>query len=288
MFNNVFDNEKCIHIKPVNRNNEEAKRLSEKIGISIYEAQNEFKWHEINNKYYLFKFSNDLIHILNELIGPKLAVKFDLRTVDNIPAIMDYGDNLKLYGILSKNFKDKKKLYLDMYDLGFKNQRGIDNKCKNISKLKRYCNQEDYENLINSIFKMTCLDYLMGQADRVSSNFLFEKEVSKITFAPLFDYSEAYESIKENCTYDKYHNPSLPFSVGNAFMTLSFWETKFKWFLWRYPNFIKYLEIACDIDIIKILEEIEKEYYLSIPDDYKFYYDIRTKEKQKVLFYHLQ
>jgi hypothetical protein len=125
----------------------------------------------------------------------------------------------------------------------------------------------------------------MGQADRVSSNFLFEQENLKVTFAPLFDYSEAYESIKDGCVYDKYHNPSLPFSVGNAFMTLTFWETKFKWFLWKYPNFAKYLEIACDIDIIKILEEIEEQYYLQIPDDYKSYYTVRTKEKQKALFF---
>lgn len=285
MFNDVFDNEKCIHIKPVNRNDEEARKISEKIGIDIYEAQHQLKWHEINDKNYRFKFSNHLIPILNELIGPKLAVKFDLRTVNNIPAIMDCGDNLKLYGILSENFKDKNKLYLNMYELGFSNNQGINNKWKNIPKLKKYCNQEDYEDLINSIFKMTCLDYLMGQADRVSGNFLFEKEGSKVTFAPLFDYAEAYESIKEGCIYDRYNNPSLPFSVGNAFMTLTFWETKFKWFLWRYPSFIKYLEIASDIDIIKILSEIEEEFYLHIPDEYKRYYEVRTKEKQKVLFY---
>lgn len=284
MFNSIFDNEKCIYIKPTNRSPEEAKQLSEKIGINIYDAQDQLKWHEVNGKNYRFKFSNRLIHILNELIGPKVAVKLELRSVSNIPAIMNYGDNLNFYGILSENFKDKNKQYLDMHQLGFANKRIIDNKDKNVSKLKKYCNKEDYEDLINSIFKMTCLDYIMGQADRVSANFLFEKDGSKIVFAPLFDYAEAYECIKEGCTYDKYHNPSLPFSVGNAFMTLAFWETKFKWFLWKYPNFAKYLEMACTIDIIKILEEIEEEYYLHIPDDYKRYYDVRTKEKQKILF----
>ncbi len=285
MFGEVFDSDKCIHIKPINRNDEEARKVSEKIGVSIYDAKDQFKWHEVKGKYYHFKFSNRLIRILNELIGPKLALQFDLKTVSNIPAIMDYGDNLKFYGILSENFKDKDKQYLNMSELGFKNKRGIDNKWKNIPKLKKYCNKEDYDDLINSIFKMTCLDYIMGQADRVSSNFLFERDGSKMSFAPLFDYAEAYESIKEGCVYDRYHNPSLPFSVGNAFMTLSFWETKFKWFLWKYPNFQKYLEIACDIDIIKILEEIEEEHSLHISDDCKQYYDVRTKEKQKIIFY---
>lgn len=285
MFGKVFDSDKCIHIKPLNRNDEETRKVSAKIGVSIYDAKDQFRWHEVNGKYYHFKFSNRLIRILNELIGPKLALQFDLKTVRNIPAIMDYGDNLKFYGILSENFKEKDKQYLNISELGLKNKRGIDNKWKNIPKLKRYCNKEDYDDLINSIFKMTCLDYIMGQADRVSSNFLFERDDSKMSFAPLFDYAEAYESIKEGCVYDRYHNPSLPFSVGNAFMTLSFWETKFKWFLWKYPNFKKYLEIACDIDIIKILEEIEDENSLHISDECKQYYDVRTKEKQKIIFY---
>lgn len=285
MFGKIFDSGKCIRIKPINRNDEEARKVSEKIGVSIYDAKDQFKWHEVNGKYYHFKFSNRLIRILNELIGPKLAIKFDLQTVNNIPTVMDYGDNLKFYGILSENFKDKNKQYLNMNELGFKNKKGIDNKCKNISKLKNYCNKEDYADLINSIFKMTCIDYIMGQADRVSGNFLFEKDGFKVTFAPLFDYAEAYESIKEGCAYDRYHNPSLPFSVGNSFMTLSFWENSFKWFLWRYPNFKEYLEIASDIDIVKVLEEIEEEHSLYISDDCKQYYDVRTKEKQKVLFY---
>lgn len=169
-----------------------------------------------------------------------------------------------------------------MHELGFKSKQNIDNKLKNILKLKKYCNKEDYENLINNIFKMTCLDYLMGQADRVASNFLFEKDDTKLTLAPLFDYAEAYESTKEGYPYDRYRK-QLPFSVGNAFMSLAFWEPKFNSFLIKYPNFTNYLEIVSEIDIIEILEEIEKEYYLNIPDYYKDYFDIRTKEKQSVL-----
>lgn len=282
MLNNVFDNEEIIRIKPVNRNDEEAKLLAEKIGISIYDAQKELLWHEVVSKYHRFKFSDKLVRILNELIGPKLALKFDLRTVNNIPAIMDYGENIKLYGILPENFKDINREYLTMHELGFKSKQNIDNKLKNILKLKKYCNKEDYENLINNIFKMTCLDYLMGQADRVASNFLFEKDDSKLTLTPLFDYAEAYESTKEGCPYDRYRK-QLPFSVGNAFMSLAFWEPKFNSFLRKYPNFTNYLEIVSEIDIIEILEEIEKEYYLNIPDYYKDYFYIRTKEKQSVL-----
>lgn len=283
MFDEFFNSKKCIHIEPINRDDDEARQISKKIGISIYDAKNQFKWHEVNGKYYRFKFSNRLISIINELVGPKLALKFDLKTVKNIPGIMDYGANFKFYGILSENFKDKDKQYLDMFELGFKNTRCINNEWKNIPKLKKYCNKEDCDNLINEIFKMTCLDYIMGQADRVSSNFLFERDGSKVVFAPLFDYSEACESIKEGCVYDRYHNPSLPFSVGNAFMTLTFWETKFKWFLWKYPSFKKHLQIACNINIIKILEEIEEEHSLHIPNDCKNYYDVRIKEKQKIM-----
>lgn len=283
MCNDIFNNEKCIHIKPVNRSIDEAQNLSEKTGICFYEAKKELIWHEVNGKNYRFKFSNHLVRILNELIGPKLALKFDIRTANNIPAIMDYSENIKFYGILSENFKDPNKLYLSMYELGFNNKQSIDNKWKNVPKLKKYCNQEDYDELINNIFKMTCLDYIMGQADRVASNFLFEKDGSIIILAPLFDYFEAYESVKEGCIYDKYNNPNLPFSVGNAFMTLAFWKKSFKSFLKRYPNFINYLEIAAKLDIIDILEQIEKEFNLNIPDYYKDYFDFRTKEKQKMI-----
>lgn len=64
-----------------------------------------------------------------------------------------------------------------MTELGFKPRTNPD--YKNLKQLKRYCRKEDYEELLNGILKMTCLDYVMGQVDRVLSNFLFEKDGKK-------------------------------------------------------------------------------------------------------------
>lgn len=286
MLKEAFESSNCIHIKPVKRTQEEIEILTEKVGINIYEAKSQFRWHEIDGKFYHFKFTDRFFLILNELIGPKIARRLNLKTANNILAIMDYSEKTYLYGILSENFKDKDKQYIDMNDLGFKNKRYVNYNSyyRNIIKLKRYCKKENYKDLIDSIFKMTCLDYIMGQADRVPENFLFEKDNDYIIFAPLFDYGEAYESIKEGCIYDKYRHPDLPFSVANSFITIAMWEPKFKRFLRKYPNFQRYLETVCKIDIIEILEEIEEEHQLKINEEIKRYYDVRTKEKQKILF----
>ncbi|MDD2378094.1 MAG: hypothetical protein PHE05_04625 [Bacilli bacterium] len=283
MFENVYDVDNCIHIKLVNRTDEEVERIVAETKTSTHDAKNAFHWHEVNGKYYRFKFSNRLYTILNELIGPKIAKRLELQTVNNIPAIMDCGKNMTLYGILSENFMNKDSEYVNMFELGFNQKTKPD--YKNITKLKKYCRVEDYPELINAIFKMTSLDYVMGQADRVSANFLFEKNGDKTTFAPLFDYAEAYECIKEGCVFDRYHNRNLPYSVGNSFIAPAFYESKFKRILRKYPNFEKYLEKISELEIIEILEEIEKENNLKLSDECKRYYDVRTKEKQSGLIF---
>ncbi len=282
MFAKFYDVDNCVHLKLNDRTEEEALKIAKEVDSEVYSTKHELQWHSIGGKYYRFKFFDRFYSILNELIGPKIAHKLDLKTVNNFPAILDYNEELKLYGIISENFKDPNKEYLTMTELGFKPRTNPD--YKNLKQLKRYCRKEDYEELLNGILKMTCLDYILGQADRVLSNFLFEKDGKKITFAPLFDYAEAYECIKEGCVYDKYKNSQLKFSVGNSIIAPAFWEPKFQRILKKYPQFREYLDKVCNIDIMEILEEIEDEHRLKIPDDYKEYYDVRTKEKQKIYY----
>ncbi|MDD2434756.1 MAG: hypothetical protein PHO63_00690 [Bacilli bacterium] len=283
MLEKAYDLDKCIHLNLVNRSDEEVQKIVEETQTTIYDAKDQFRWHEVNGKYYRFKFSNRLFNILNELIGPKIAKRLELQTVNNIPAIMDCSEYFKLYGILSENFKQKDHEYVDMFGLGFKHRTPPH--YKNITKLQKYCREEDYPELIDALFKMTALDHIMGQADRVSGNFLFEKKGDKTTFAPLFDYSEAYEAIKDGCVFNLVHNRQKPFNVANALIAPAFYESKFRRRLKKYPNFQKYLEKVKEIDIIEILEEIEKENNLTLSDQCKYYYDVRTKEKQNIIIF---
>lgn len=283
MFKEIYNINNCINLTPVKRSEEEALLVAKEVDSTIYSAKSETSWHLINGKYYRFKFFNRFYHVLNELIGPKIAHKLELRTANNLPAVMHYSEKLKFYGIVSENFKELNKKYLTMFDLGFRNTTTPN--YKNMKKLKKYCNEEDYYELINNLFKMTCLDYVMGQADRVASNFLFEKDGDKITFAPLFDYAEAYECIKPGCYFNPRENIALSCSVGNSLIILAFWEPEFQKILKKYPRFLKYLEKISEIDIIEILEELEEEYKIKITDEQKDYYDVRTKEKQKVLIF---
>ncbi|MDD2181514.1 MAG: hypothetical protein PHW32_03990 [Bacilli bacterium] len=281
MFEHIYDIEKCIRLKPINRTDEEAADVVNSVNTTIYSAKNDVTWHYIEGKYYRFKFFKRFYSILNELIGPKIANKLDLKTVNNFPAIMDYGEFLTFYGIISENFVDPNKEYLTIFDIGFKQK--TQPSYKNIRRLKKYCNEEDYHDLINNLFKMTCLDYLMGQVDRVSSNFLFEKDGDKITFAPLFDYAEAYECAKMGCFFNPKENQQHNFSIGNTFIAPSFWEPKFKRELKKYPQFREYLEKIREINILEIIKEIEEEHNLKINDEFKRYYDVRTQEKQRSL-----
>lgn len=281
MIGQYYNPDYCIQLKPVNRTEEEARQLAEKLNCEYHLTKDELKCHCINGKYYYFKFFNRFYAVLNELIGPKIAHRLELRTTNNLPAILHYGENLTLYGIVSEDFKDPNKQYKNMFELGFKN--GTFPAYRNLKTLKKFCRKEDYEELLNDIFKMTCLDYLMGQADRVSSNFLFEIDGNKVRLAPLFDYAEAYESIKAGCYFNIKENKRIYCSVGNALFAPAFWENKFQSLLRKYPAFREYLEKIQEIDILEILEEIEGEYKLKINDDYKYYYDTRTKEKQRSL-----
>ena len=267
-------------LNPVKRTKEEAVILAKKLRIEIFHARLDTKVHYLDGTYYFFKIFNHLYPVLNELIGPKIARYLELRSAQNYPAIMQYHRNNKFYGIVSKNFKDPNKEYKNIFQLGFNNKTSPH--YRNIRKLKKYCRKEDYEEILNDIFKMTALDYLMGQKDRVASNFLFEQDGDKITLAPLFDYAESYDHIKWGCYFNQ-EKVKRSCSVGNALFAPAFWDPKFKKFLKKYPRFQKYLEKIQEIDIIEILKEIEDEHKLIIPEDYKKYYDVRTKEKQKSL-----
>ncbi len=282
MFENVYKNSKIIQLKPIIRTSKEANLVAQKNNITLYDATDQFKWHLINGNYYRFKFFDKIYPILNELIGPKIAQNLELRSANNLPAKMKFSNDLTFYGILSENFKEPNKEYLTMFELGFSNKTMPN--YKNLNKLKRYCSKDDYDELLNNILKMTALDYLMGQVDRVASNFLFEKDEHSITFAPLFDYAEAYEYAKIGCYFNTKENRTLNCSVGNSLIAPAFWESRFKRFLRKYPQFRDYLNEVCKINIVEIIEEIEKEHQIKISDECKDYYDFRTKEKQKILY----
>ncbi|MDD4548013.1 MAG: hypothetical protein PHI05_04655 [Bacilli bacterium] len=282
MLKKIYDIDYCIHIKPIKRTDEEALSVAKSVSCSVYDASDSFKWHCINGKYYRFKFFDRIYPILNELIGPKLAKAMDLKTASYIPAILDYDDYFQMYGLISENFKDPTKQYVDMFDIGFKHKKKPD--YKNIELLKGFCLEEDYYSLINDLFKMTCIDYLMEQVDRVASNFLFEKDGKHLSLAPLFDYAEAFDYAKHGCTFNKRENHDLNFSVANSFIAPNFNEKKFEKLLKKHPSFGAYLKRICEIDIISIINEIEAEHNLKISEEHKDYYYIRTREKQKVLF----
>ncbi|MFA5603394.1 MAG: hypothetical protein WDA12_00880 [Bacilli bacterium] len=282
MLKKIYDIENCIHIKPVKRSEEEALSVANIVCSSVYDTSDPYKWHYINGKYYRFKFFDRIYPILNELIGPKLAKFMDLKTACNTPAILDCDEHFKMYGVLSENFKDPAKEYVDMFDIGFRHKKKPN--YKNIDLLKRFCLEEDYYPLINDLFKMTCIDYLMEQVDRVASNFLFEKDGNKLSFAPLFDYAESFDYAKYGCTFNKRENHDLSFSVANSFIAPIFTEKKFEKILKKHPSFGAYLKRICEIDIISIINEIEAEHNIKISDEHKDHYYIRTRQKQKVLF----
>lgn len=281
MLKRYYENEDIIKLKPIIRSEEEATELSEKLKISLYSAKRDIEWFCINGEYYRFKFFDSFYPILNELVGPKIAKTINLKTVENIPAILEYNPKLKFYGILSKNFMKPDCSYVTMYQLGFKH--GKQPTYKNFDKFKKFCHPNDYYENVKSIFKMTCLDYIMEQVDRVGCNFLFEKRNESLSFAPLFDYAEAYGYAKKGCSFNKKENPYLEFSVGNVFVTPTLGEFQFKRLLKKEPQFNDTINTLSRIDLIKILKEIRMETKLKITEHYFEHYDSMTKEKQKRL-----
>lgn len=130
-------------------------------------------------------------------MGEIISEYFGLKTIHyNIAQLCVKGKN-KGYGVASKNFCNTKSTYTMAWDYGFKPTKNL----SILQKIRDICStQEEYEILLNDIKKLFIRDFYTSQLDRTGYNFFFERNVSGIRLAPLYDYENSFEEI-DKCKY---------------------------------------------------------------------------------------
>ena len=237
--------------------------LSKKIGIKrdVFESWN--SWYSYNNQWYFFKnFTCDKYEslefkLINELIGEELSKYLNIDVIHY--EIAKLGN---IYGLASLSFFKQKNKYYFSKDINiYPNHVNM----KNIRLLKYECkNDSNYIELINEIYKLTALDIYMNQTDRNYSNYQFRRENGYLHLAPLYDFEESFVE-----PFKYYYDSDL---LGISFENIN-----------NYPRLKQYIDMLLDIDINKILLNIEKERGIVISKKYKDYYFEYIKDRKCLL-----
>lgn len=211
-----------------------------------------FYW---NGSVYFSKTPN-----VNELIGEQLAKYIGVRTV-NFDLFENIGNNV--INIASKSFINPNSTYIE-----YKESLNADNPRNNT--LRQMCiDDENYQNLMNNIFKMFAIDIYMGQKDRCYVNYKFEKyDTGYLDLAPLYDYTEAIwdSDIAYTCDlYDFYSKKSY----ANFFNT--------------YPNSLEMIKKIKEVNLSEILRNIELCKGIKFPQEIIDVYLKREEISQKKL-----
>ena len=205
---------------------------------------------------------------INELIGSKIAKEINLRTVDYYIAKSEFNDII----LSSPSFKRMGYVYLDHNSfLSYKLRR--DNFENHIEFYLSECiNDANREEFLDDFFKLLALDTYMMQKDRCGCNLTFEiNEINKyLRLAPIYDYEQSFER-----------------SIDNFFCRNPLWDfmgfTEYSILMDQYPIFREKLKEIQEISLKSIIENIELEKHIIIPDNIKEYYENEEKNSLKLL-----
>ena len=255
-----------------------ASNISEETGVPkklIYTAPYFFfidHWYKINGDWYFYKSDGDDFHFINELLGEIISEYFNLSTVHyNIAKLCVKGQKEE-YGLLSKNFCEKKFLYKTVWDYGFEPKRDL----SILEGIRTICNSEkEYLLLLRDMKKFFIRDFYVSQLDRTGNNFIFKETTNSIRLAPLYDYENSFES----CTPERYRNQIGEINLLND-------ETLY--ILKKDPLFQELLQLIIQINMQSLVQMTEDRHKIIIPDKLKECYikhddDIKNLIKQKHL-----
>ena len=169
--------------------------LSDSINIDISTLYDKPFWFKCNGEYYYFKELTSALKVLNELLGEYFSTYMDLPTVNYDIAL----SNDSISGVLSKNFREKGKKYVDANNLPLRYYAYLDY-------LLRFSSDSNNE-LKRKLDSMIAKDVFTCMCDR-EINTLCTLD-GGFDIAPLYDY-ELSMSIGANGfprPYNGYSNP---------------------------------------------------------------------------------
>lgn len=248
---------------------DQAYKISEETGVPvkfIYDPpfnhlQN---WFKKGSTWYYFK-SDDLIYILNELLGEKISEYFSLETAHYQLAKINF-NMFNKYGIASANFCSLSNEYKRITDLNFSHFDEFDW----LDNIKTLCkNNNEYKMLLLDLKKLFIRDFMSREKDRNISNFLFKITATGVRLAPLFDYEGSLFG-----DVDYYSNPLGTLDINN----LNTCDL-----LKHDQDFQMLLEKLMDFNVEKQLEIIEEENNFNIPIAFKEYYKQQIFETKELV-----
>ena len=224
-------------------------------------------WHEIDGSWYYFKdfdkYPDPTSNFINELIGEYLSLYLDIPSVH-----YKIGKADDKYGLLSLYFRDKKNRYIDPRNIGlYANYNDLSNLENIISCCK---NENNFKEVVNELSKMIAIDLYMGQTDRTSNNFVFQKNKDGLHLAPLYDFENSF--LTPRSTYEPIsYNAACLFTI----------KLKHKEGIKKQPELEEYLNRLLYLDIEKVLSDIQESLKIDIPKErvnaYKNYVEKRKK-----------
>lgn len=255
------------------KNLQNPKRIAKILNINYQIVKTWNNWFYINNKWYYYKnflqYQNSDEHFLNELIGEFLATFLGLNTINyQIGCTLNCEKEME-YGLLSENFRQKRKKYIVPTDLY------LEVNCtqlNNLINLKHYCkSNEMYKKLLLQLLKMITLDIYMNQQDRTKNNFLFEKEKNGIILAPLYDYEKSLTITSSTTDSPQYSSCIFGIDMSNYNELV------------KYPELQNLLQIITTLDINDILDIISNKYKIKIPILQRKKYTEITEKRKKLI-----
>lgn len=223
----------------------------------------------LNNDWYYFKVEEVQFlypfYLIDELMGSYLSKFINLDAVSySVASIDDY------VGLVSQNFKK------DGFDYYFPKELSLDSArdITNISILKSLCTDDNNaQELIQSILKLFALDIYMLQKDRSSLNLQFQTNKMNHVFslAPIYDFSNCSSSVGKEGIH-----------VPNVILTID--DTTIPMLCRDYPKFSEYLNMLLEQKMSVTWDQICQDYYFNqdcfayvqIKDHYQI-----KEEKQK-------
>lgn len=258
--------------------------LSQVLNIAITELKEYPNWYNIGGKLYYFKNIDNSEKLLNELLGPYLAQFYGL---ESIQCELGYHSTKKETGLLSKSFYKPGKQYLSLKEIAPKNVYGVVDRKNSLLSILELCKtNEEKRRLMLQILNMITIDFYSHQLDRISSNIKFQVS-SPISLAPLFDYSETFDSCLEYNQTFEYRYPSNidyfeinKYICANSLLTIVFPSKEMEDLFNEYPEFYESVRDILHIDIEKWIDLIEMKNDIEFSKSLKDFY-LRYDEKKK-------
>lgn len=224
----------------------------------------------LNNDWYYFKVEESYFYqfyLIDELMGSYLARFINLDAVSYSVAKVD-----DCIGLASQNFKK------DRFDYYFSEELSLNSSCDftNIYILKSFCKDDNNaQELVDSILKLFALDIYMLQNDRCYLNLQFQINRMNHAFSlsPIYDFSNCLGGVRK----ERMRLPNVVLPLNDTTIPM----------LCRYfPKFSEYLNMLLGKKMSVTWDQICEDYHFNQDcfayERVKSHYQIK-EEKQKEL-----